>query len=86
MSDVSIYQGHLTAAITAIAASDWATAENEILQARAALAALPDSEVDEDRVEWGRKQLDTLSADLQRQRSAAGGIQRTKIKYIPVSD
>lgn len=85
MSDVSIYKAHLTAARTAMAAADWGTALAEILQAEAALATLPDTEVSGDRVEWGR-QLTSLKADVRGQQGAAGGIQRTKITKVVVSD
>lgn len=85
MSDVSIYKGYLTAAITAMDAADWGTALAEILKAETALAALPDSEVAEDRVEWGR-QLTSLKADVRGQQAAAVGIQRTKITKVAVTD
>lgn len=85
MSDVSIYRAYLTAAIAAMEAGDWGTVGDEILKAETALAALPDAEVANDRVEWGR-QLASLKADVRSRRAAAVGIQRTKIKYVPTTD
>lgn len=85
MSDVSIYKGHLTAAIAAMGSGDWATAGDELIMAETALAALPDSEVSDDRIEWGR-QLTSLQANVRGRQSGSVGIRRTKVKYVRVSD
>jgi hypothetical protein len=88
LSDVTTYHGYITAAVAAMEAGDWATASTEILKAEATLAALPDSEVANDRVEWGRN-LESLKASIRSQQAASasgGGIQRTKITKVAVSD
>lgn len=85
MSDVSTYKAYLAAALAAMNAGDWATAGDEILKAETALAALPDTEVAEDRIEWGR-QLASLKADVRGRQAASVGIQRTKIKYVATTD
>ena len=63
MADATTLQTYIDAAVTAIAAGSWATAETNILAAEAVLVAIPDTEFAEQRLEWGRK-LDSLKRSI----------------------
>lgn len=70
---------------SALASGDLAAALTAALRAKALMATMPDSELNEQMLRWpGREHIDGLIADIRKQQQAAstaGGIQRTNIQY-----
>lgn len=62
--NASSVNSYVEAAITAIEASDWTTARTKLLQAKAALVALPDSAKSGETLEWDRGSIDELIRDV----------------------
>lgn len=71
----------LDAAVTAIAAGNWETAEDELLQAEGILAGLPDGSADGINTSWARDQIDRLYRRIRARRQAKEGLQFTNITY-----
>ena len=80
----------MTAAQSALASGDYATALDSAIAAQGYLAALPDSEQGDTSLKWDSAKIHHFIANLQaRQResqAASYGIQRTKIERKQVSD
>lgn len=76
----------MTAASTAILAEDYATALKNALAAQALLGAIPDSGWREGAsMKWRPESIQDFIDTCQKQQSASGGIQRTKIQYARTS-
>lgn len=85
MSRVTTLQAYSDAAATAIVAGDGATALTNIVAGEAILMAIPDSEVDEDLVKWGRD-FKSLKESVNALQARSLGIQRSKFSREPISD
>lgn len=84
----STVQGYCESAITSIGSGDYAGALTSLMQAKAALVALPDSEHAQSRLEWDREAIDALMAECHRAQGAAlraahggVGLQTTKLSW-----
>lgn len=75
----------ISAAKTAIAASDWTTAENKLMQAQAELAGLPNGKAGDEEVQYRHRTIDDLLANVRRKAAASAnsgaGIQRHNVEY-----
>lgn len=85
MSRITTLQAYSDAAAAAIMAGDGATALQNIAAGEAILMGIPDSEIDEDMVKWGRD-FKSLKASANALQSRSLGIQRTKFSREPISD
>lgn len=79
MSQIDDY---MTAAATAIAAGNYATALSNLRAGRALLSAVPDVQATEGfSTRWDRNDLDRQIADMQKLVNASQGVRRTKLNY-----
>ena len=69
------------AAVTALAAGQYATALTNLRAAKALLATMPDTRKGEESMTWDREGIDRLIADCQRGQAAAAGVQRARTTY-----
>lgn len=86
MADVTTLQALRDAANAAIASGDYATAQTNLEQAQVMLATMPDTEMEGKSMRWYRESIVTALTQINRQRQASGGIQRTKITYVNATD
>ena len=86
MADASTVNTKVDAAITAIGSSDWTTAEKRLLEAEAALAAMPDSRMADNSLEWDRQAIARMIAHVQRKQRASGGLAISHVEYEKASD
>lgn len=82
---VSTLQSLVTSAQSAIASSEWTSAENYLLQAQAHLVGMPDVDSAGESLRW-RDTIDKLIANVRSKLSAGttssgGAIQRTQVTY-----
>ena len=76
----------MTAASAAVLAGDYATALQNGLAAQALLVAIPDGGWREGAsMKWRPESIQDFINSCRQQRTAAAGIQRTKIQYAPTS-
>jgi len=84
----SSVNSYVEAAITAIEASDWATARRKLLAAKAALVALPDAAKSGETLEWDRGAIDELIRQVndeeRRQSPSRNTLGFTKIEHKEV--
>lgn len=83
---VAQFQTQVTAAQTAIAASDWATAESALQQAIILLAGIPDGEQGVNKLSWDRKSLLQQLTMVRQNRNAAAGIRYSRVRMRPVRE
>ena len=75
----------IDAAVVAIAAESWATAENELLQAATIMAGMPDGTSAGSTVDWDRRAIADMLKDVRSKRRGAIGIRITKFKNVTTS-
>ena len=75
----------IDAAVTAIAAESWATAENELMQAAAIMAGMPDGTNAGSSVRWDRDAITEQLKFVKSKRRASVGIRITKFKHVRTS-
>ena len=85
MSRITTLETYSDAAAVAILAGDGATALRNIAAGEAILLAIPDSEIDQDMVKWGRD-FRSLKETANALQVNSLGIQRTKFSREPISD
>lgn len=73
-------------AITAMGDADWGSALSYLLQAKAALSALPDADHGSARLKWDRAGIDALIREVKQQRGTGTGVQTQKYKYVEATD
>lgn len=76
----------VAAAVTAMDAGDWTTAETKLLGAQALMAALPNGGHGEETLNWNPNGLRDLLMQVRMKRGAGLKIQRTKIQRVAVDD
>ena len=75
----------IDAAVVAIAAESWATAENELLQAATIMAGMPDGTSAGSSVDWDRGALNDQIKMVKARRRGSVGIRITKFKHVRTS-
>ena len=75
----------IDAAVSAIAAESWATAENNLLQAAAIMAGMPDGTSGGSSVNWDRKAIADQIKMVKARRRGSVGIRTTKFKNVRTS-
>ncbi len=77
-------------AVTAIESGDWDTAMTKLIAAEALLAVKPDTRNGRTEIEYSEQRIRNLMVTVRRQQNAAkfaaGGIQRTNVKYAAPAD
>jgi|ETNmetMinimDraft_25_1059894.scaffolds.fasta_scaffold382286_1 hypothetical protein len=86
MSTAATVNSYVDAAVTAIAASDWATAETNLLAASAALVAVPDARTGSAEYRYDRAHIDRLLSTVRRNANAGRGLQYQKIEKVATTD
>lgn len=76
------YNAKIQEAIDAQEAGDIATALAKMRAARMMLAGMPNSSTPDVSLQWDRASLDSMIADLVRQKSGSAGIRRQKVRYV----
>jgi hypothetical protein len=76
----------IDAAKTAIAAADYATAQNKLLQAELELVVTPDSKMSAEEMTWGRDAIAALQTRLAKLNTAATGLQFIKVQRVSPTD
>lgn len=82
MATVATINTKVTDAVTAIEAEDWSTALVKLMAAKALLATLPSRTAKEGiELEYDAAAIDSLIAQVNRQRGSGAGLQSTAIEY-----
>lgn len=66
MATLAQFRSEIDQARTAMAAEDYAAARKYLTTARITLLAIPDSEMTEERLQWQRQGLDSLTDEIQK--------------------
>jgi hypothetical protein len=69
------------AAVAAIEAADWDTAETKLLALQTKLAVTPDVDLQGHSVRYGRDTIDQLIRRVTKTRAATAGIQYSRVTY-----
>ena len=75
----------IDAAKTAIAADDYATAKNKLIQAELELIVTPDSKTPESELRWGRDAITSLRSALESLDITSTGLQFKKVSIEDAS-